>query len=166
MAKVGTHPALRIGTVGTCALGAMLAFEIGAPLGVARAAEAAAGAAPQQPGDLTPAPTTPDASGLTSTSDAPSSSAWAPVPGWQKAVGVGATLVGLAAVASGAYLVWYTCNSDSSSCLYPHKTAPAGWLLIAGGAAATLGGVTLVLVPIGGKSAGHAVAGLAMSGAY
>jgi hypothetical protein len=42
----------------------------------------------------------------------------------------------------------------------------AGWLLVAGGTAASLGGVTLLLLPPIGESRGHAVAGLAVSGSF
>jgi len=82
---------------------------------------------------------------------------------------VGAILTGLAAVGSGAFLLWL----DGQSSCWPAKcsasnyhTALAGWLLMAGGTAASLGGVTLLLVPPTGESRSHAVAGLALSARF
>jgi hypothetical protein len=79
-------------------------------------------------------------------------------------------LAGLAAVGGGAYFLWQdgqsTCSTSTKTCAYHHQTALAGWLLVAGGAAFSLGGVTLVLLPPVGESHGHAVARLAVSGSF
>jgi hypothetical protein len=79
-------------------------------------------------------------------------------------------LVGLAAVGGGAYLLWLDgqagCSSSDGGCASTRHTALAGWLLVAGGTAATLGGVTLVLLPPIGDSRGHAMSGLALSATF
>ena len=147
---------------------AILAIELVAAPGVARAAEVGAGMA--QP-LLAPAPVASSPPAENPVSGPPSPSRWARVSPWQKVLGVGATLAGLAAVSGGAYLLWMdgqeACSPPGSQCQFKHQTALAGWLLVAGGTAASLGGVTLLLVPpIGQSRSGHAVAGLALSARF
>jgi hypothetical protein len=148
-----------------CTLVATLSLAIATP-GLARAAETANEAA--RPQALAPALAPTNVPAVDSVAEAPSPSRWARLPLWQKVLGVGASLVGLAAVGSGAYFLWQdgqaTCSAGT--CPYHHQTALAGWLLVAGGAATSLGGVTLVLLPPIGESRGHAVARLAVSGSF
>ena len=159
-----------IGWAAACTLVAILAVGLFAAPGLAWATEAAAAAALAQPA-VGPAPTTPNASAANPVLGAPAPSRWARVPAWQKVLGVGATLVGLAAVGTGAYLLWLdgqnACARPGIPCAYPeYQTAMAGWLLMAGGTAASLGGVTFLLVPPIGESRGHALAGLAVSARF
>jgi hypothetical protein len=157
-----------------CAVIAILSVELAAAPGIAWADEAWEATKPtQNQPSLAPAPAKTNASAV---SAAPSPSRWARVPAWQKVLGVGAILTGLAAVGTGAYLLWLdgqnACSPSAtkpggSSCAYPeHQTALAGWLLMAGGAAASLGGVTFLLVPPIGESRSHAAAGLALSARF
>ena len=90
-----------IGWAAACTLVAILVVELFAAPGFAWATEAAAGAALPQPA-VGPAPTTPNASAANPVLGAPAPSRWARVPAWQKILGVGATLVGLAAVGTPA----------------------------------------------------------------
>jgi hypothetical protein len=163
-----------IGWAAACTLVAILVVELFAAPGFAWATEAAAGAALPQPA-VGPAPTTPNASAANPVLGAPAPSRWARVPAWQKILGVGATLVGLAAVGTGAYLLWLdgqnACapakdKTSLSACAFRHPTALPGWLLMAGGTAASLGGVTFLLLPPIGESRGRAVAGLAVSARF
>ena len=161
-----------IGLTAACALVVILSIELVAAPGLARAAEAADGAGrPQNQPALAPAPVTSHAPAVNPVSGAPSPSRWAHVPRWQKVLGVGATLVGLAAVGTGAYLLWLdgqdACSPRGKGCPYnEYQTALAGWLLVVGGTVASLGGVTLLLVPPIGESRSHAVAGLAVSARF
>jgi len=151
-----------IGWAAACTLVAILVVELFAAPGFAWATEAAAGAALPQPA-VGPAPTTPNASAANPVLGAPAPSRWARVPAWQKILGVGATLVGLAAVGTGAYLLWLDGQKTGA---FTDQTALAGWLLVAGGTAASLGGVTFLLLPPIGEPRGHAVAGLAVSARF
>jgi hypothetical protein len=159
-----------IGLAAVSTLVAILVALIDAP-GLAQAAEGGADL-PQagNPSSLAPAPVMTTAPAADDVSGAPSPTRWARVPRWQKALGVGAILAGLAAVGSGAYLLWldgqYTCRSAGCTPFDKYNTALAGWLLMAGGTAASLGGVTLVLVPPIGESRSRAVAGLALSACF
>jgi hypothetical protein len=151
-----------------CTLIAILVVELGAAPGLAWATEAAAGAGLPQPA-VAPAPVTSNAPAVNPVSETPPASRWARVPAWQKVLGVGATLVGLAAVGTGAYLLWFdqaSCSPSVKRCASHRQTALAGWLLMAGGTAASLGGVTLLLVPPIGESRGRALAGLAVSARF
>jgi len=162
------HPPARSGLAAVCALVATFSLTLATP-GLARAAETANGAArPQDPHVPAAAPAPTSVPAVDSVADAPSPSRWARLPLWQKVLGVGASLVGLAAVGSGAYFLWQDGQSTCSSgtCAYHHQTALAGWLLVAGGAAFSVGGVTLVLLPPIGESRGQAVARLAVSGRF
>jgi hypothetical protein len=170
MANVSTDQAparseMRLAAV--CALIAILGIELAAAPGLARAAEAADGEGRSQP--VAPAPVATNSPTLNTVSGAPSASCWARVPAWQKVLGVGATLVGLAAVGTGAYLLWLdqaSCSPSVKYCASHRETALPGWLLMAGGTAAGLGGVTLLLIPPIGESRSHAVAGLALSARF
>jgi hypothetical protein len=170
MANVSTDQAparseMRLAAV--CVLVAILGFELGAAPGLARAAEAADGEGRSQP--VAPAPVATNSPTLNTVSGAPSASRWARVPAWQKVLGVGATLVGLAAVGTGAYLLWFdqaSCSPSVERCASHRQTALPGWLLMAGGTATSLAGVTLLLVPPIGESRGRAVAGLAVSARF
>jgi hypothetical protein len=171
MANVSTDQAparSEMGLAAVCALAAILGFEFVAAPGLARAAEAADGEGRSQP--VAPAPVATNSPTLNTVSGAPSASRWARVPAWQKVLGVGATLVGLAAVGTGAYLLWLDgqngCSPPSKTCQYKRETALPGWLLMAGGTAAGLGGVTLLLIPPIGESRSHAVVGLALSARF
>ncbi|HJX65059.1 MAG TPA: hypothetical protein VJ860_14040 [Polyangia bacterium] len=160
-----------IGLATVCTLVATLGLEFVVAPGLARAAETADGASlPQDQHLLAPAPAPTSVPAVDSVADAPSPSRWARLPLWQKVLGVGASLVGLAAVGSGAYFLWQdgraACSPPSGTCAYHHQTALAGWLLVAGGTAASLGGVTLVLLPPIGASSGRAVARLALSASF
>jgi len=175
MANVKAEPAPRIGASAVGALVVIIGVELGVPSGIAWGAEVAPGAAVQQSGDRPSlAPTAPSAPGVNAISNEPPLSRGARVPGWRTALGVGVTVVGLAAVASGAYFLWqngqrYDClppDSNGVRCLHTRNYALAAWLLVAGGAAATLGGVTLAVVPVAGESGGHAPAGLAVSAVF
>jgi hypothetical protein len=150
-----------------CTLVATLSLAIATP-GLARAAETANEAA--RPQALAPALAPTNVPAVDSVAEAPSPSRWARLPLWQKVLGLGASLVGLAAVGGGAYFLWQdgqaACSPPSGTCAYHHKTALAGWLFVAGGTAASLGGVTLVLLPPIGASSGHAVARLALSASF
>jgi hypothetical protein len=157
-----------IGWAAVCTLVAILVVELFAAPGLAWATEAAAAAALAQPA-VGPAPTTPNASAANPVLGAPAPSRWARVPAWQKVLGMGATLVGLAAVGAGAYLLWLdqaSCSPSVKYCASHRETALPGWLLMAGGTAASLGGVTFLLVPPIGESRGRAVAGLAVSARF
>jgi hypothetical protein len=159
------------------AIGLAAVFTLGAALGVAlvatpvfaQAAEAAEVAGiPQHQPSLVPAPVT-TAPTADAVSDALPPTRWARLPRWQKVFGVGAILTGLAAVGSGAYLLWLdgqpACRP--AGCVSSrYNTALAGWLLMAGGTAASLAGVTLVLVPPIGGARSHAAAGLALSATF
>jgi hypothetical protein len=156
-----------IGLAVASTLVAILGVVLVAAPGPAWAAEAADQAGPQNQPSLLPAPVTTAAPTVNAVSDSPSPSSWARVPGWQKVLGVGAILTGLAAVGAGAYLFWLDGQSarpESTSSKY--NTAWAGWLLMGGGTAASLGGVALLLVPPTGGSPGHPVAGLALSAKF
>jgi hypothetical protein len=160
-----------IGLPSACTLVATLGLALVAAPGLARAAETADGASlPQDRHVLAPAPVMTGAPSLNSVAGTAAPSRWARVPLWQKMLGVGASLAGLAAVGSGAYLLWRdgqaACSPPSGTCAYHHQTALAGWLLVAGGTAASLGGVTLLLLPPIGESRGHAVARLAVSARF
>jgi hypothetical protein len=160
-----------IGLAAICTLLATLSFALVAWHGLAWAAETADGASrSQDQHSLAATPVTSNAPAQNSGTDTPSPSRWTRLPLWQKVLGVGATLAGLAAVGSGAYLLWLdgqaACSPPAGPCAYHHETALAGWLLVAGGAATSLGGVTLVLLPPIGESRGHAVARLAVSGSF
>jgi hypothetical protein len=156
MAKVR---AAKIGAITVCTLVALLVAEIASPWGVAWATETGNHPAVEQAGR---SPTeTPAASGT------PPSSLWTTIPLWRKILAISTTLVGLAAVGGGAYFLWEnnTCPSSGNTCAYtPHASVLASWLLVAGGAAATLGGVTMMLVPISSES--HAVAGFGLVAAF
>ena len=155
MAKLRTA---KMGAVAVCTLVALLVAEIAGPWGVAWATET--GIQPAvEPAGRSPAES-PAAAGTLP------SSLWTTIPLWRKILGISTTLVGLAAVGGGAYFLWEnnTCPSGANTCAYPHNTALAGWLLVAGGAAATLGGVTMILVPVSNES--HAVAGLGLVAAF
>jgi hypothetical protein len=160
-----------IGLAAVFALGAALSVALVVAPGSAQAAEAAnvVGLPQSQPSLLHP-PVTTTAPAVNAVSGSPSPSRWARVPRWQKVLGVGAILTGLAAVGSGAYLLWldgqYTCRSAACPPSNKYNTALAGWLLMAGGTAASLGGVSLLLVPPIGESRSHAVARLALSAAF
>jgi hypothetical protein len=147
-----------IGLAAVCVPIAILVVELVAAPSLAWAAEAATGAGLTPP-SLAPAPVAGSAPAANPVLGAPAPSRWARVPAWQKVLGVGATLVGLAAVGTGAYLLWL----DGQPRAYKRPTALAGWLLMAGGTAASLGGVTFLLVPPSGESRGRALAGLAVS---
>jgi hypothetical protein len=159
-----------IGLAAVCTLVAILILQVIAAPGSALAAEAAdAAGIPQKQPSLLPTPVATDASAVNAVSGSPSPSRWARLPRWQKVFGVGAILTGLAAVGSGAYLLWL----DGQAACWPAKcvsskynTALAGWLLMAGGTAASLGGVTLILVPPMDKAGNHAAAGLALYATY
>ncbi|MGB8298187.1 MAG: hypothetical protein WCG85_22425 [Polyangia bacterium] len=160
----------RLGSAAVCALVATLSLALAAP-GIARAAETGNEAArPQDSRGLAPAPAPSNVPAVNFVAETPSPSRWARLPLWQKVLGVGASLAGLAAVGSGAYFLWQdgqsTCSASTKTCAYHHQTALAGWLLVAGGAATSLGGVTLVLLPAIGESHGHATARLAVSGSF
>jgi hypothetical protein len=160
-----------IGLAIVCTLVATLGLALVATPGLALAAETAdAAGLPQDQHVLAPAPVMTGAPSVNSVAGTAAPSRWARVRLWQKVLGVGATLAGLAAVGSGAYLLWRdgqaACSPPSGTCAYHHQTALAGWLLVAGGTAASLGGVTLLLLPPIGESRGHAVAGLAVSGSF
>jgi hypothetical protein len=166
--KADQAPA-RLGLAAICTL-ATLSLALATP-GLARAAETGNEAArPQDSRALVPAQAPTNAPEVNLLADTPSSSRWALLPLWQKVLGVGASLAGLAAVGGGAYFLWQdgqsTCSTSTKTCAYHHQTALAGWLLVAGGAAFSLGGVTLVLLPPVGESHGHAVARLAVSGSF
>ena len=157
-----------------CPLIAILGVQLVAAPNLAWAANAADGASrPPDQHSLAPAPMTTNAPAVNTVADTPSPSRWAQVPLWQKVLGVGASLVGLAAVGTGAYLLWLNgqaaCSAGprGSRCPYSdHQTALAGWLIVAGGAATSLGGVTLVLMPPIGGSRGRTVAGLTVSASF
>jgi hypothetical protein len=160
-----------IGLAAACTLVATLGLALVATPGLARAAETADRASlPQDQPVLAPAPVATGAPSLDSVAGTAAPSRWARVPLWQKVLGVGASLAGLVAVGSGAYLLWRdgqaACSPPSGTCAYHHETALAGWLLVAGGTAASLGGVMLVLLPPIGESRGHAAARLAVSGTF
>jgi hypothetical protein len=164
------QPPARLGLAAVCTLVATLSFAPATP-GLARAAEAGNEAARSQDlRALAPAPAPTNVPAVNFVAETRSPSRWARLPLWQKVLGVGASLGGLAAVGGGAYFLWQdgqsTCSASSKTCAYHHQTALAGWLLVAGGAAASLGGVTLVLLPPIGESHGHAVARLAVSGGF
>jgi len=159
-----------IGLAAACALIAMLSLELVAAPGRAWAAEVTdAASRPQNQPALAPTPVMSNSPTLDAASGSPSPSHWARVPTWQRVLGVGAILTGLAAVGSGAFLLWL----DGQSSCWPAKcsasnyhTALAGWLLMAGGTAASLGGVTLLLVPPTAESRSRPVAGLALSARF
>ena len=159
-----------IGLAAACTLIAILSVAFVAAPGRAWAAEATdAVSRPQNQPALAPTPVTTSPPAVDAASGSPFPSRWARVPTWQKVLGVGAILTGLAAVGSGAFLLWL----DGQSSCWPAKcsasnyhTALTGWLLMAGGTAASLGGVTLLLVPPTGESRSHAVAGLALSARF
>ena len=159
-----------ISLAAACTLIAILSVELVAAPGRAWAAEATdAESRPQNQPALAPTPMTTNPPAVDAASISPSPSRWARVPTWQRVLGVGAILTGLAAVGSGAFLLWL----DGQSSCWPAKcsasnyhTALAGWLLVAGGTAASLGGVTLLLVPPTGESRSHPVAGLALSASF
>jgi hypothetical protein len=160
-----------IGLAGVCALVATLSLELVIAPGLARAAETAdESARPQDQHLLASAPVTTSAPSVNSIADMSSPSRWARLPLWQKVLGVGAALAGLAAVGGGAYLLWRdgqaACSPPSGACAYHHETALAGWLLVAGGAVVSLGGVTLVLLPPLGESRSHAAARLAVAASF
>ena len=171
MANLRTDQArarLEIRLAAACMPIAILVVGFVTPPGLGWAAEAAAGASLAQP-TLAPTPATTDASAANPVPGTPAPSRWARVPAWQKVLGVGATLVGLAAVGTGAYLLWLdraSCSPSVKSCASHRETALPGWLLMAGGTAASLGGVTFLLVPPLGESRGHALAGLAVSARF
>jgi hypothetical protein len=167
--KADQAPA-RLGLAAVCTLVATLSLALAAP-GIARAAETGNEAArPQDPRAVVPAPAPTNAPEVNLLADTPSPSRWARLPLWQKVLGVGASLAGLAAVGGGAFFLWQdgqsNCAASTKTCAYHHQTALAGWLLVAGGAAASLGGVTLVLLPPLGESHGNTVARLAVSGSF
>ena len=172
MAKADQAPARsEIGLAWACALIAILSVELVAAPGLAWAAEAtdAVGGRQQNQPALVPASVATNPPAVNVVSGSPAPSRWARLPAWQKVLGVGAALAGLAAVGGGAFLLWL----DGQSSCWPAKcqashyhTALAGWLLMAGGTAASLGGVTLLLVPPIGESRGHAGAGLALSARF
>jgi hypothetical protein len=159
-----------LGSAAVSTLAAILSIALVVAPGSAQAAGAADGAGiAQNHPSLLPAPVTTTAPAVDTVSGAPSPTRWARLPRWQKVLGVGAILTGLAAVGSGAYLLWL----DGQAACQPapcqssnYNTALAGWLLMAGGAAASLGGVTLVLVPPVGEARNHAAAGLELSAAF
>ena len=159
-----------IGLAAVFTLGAALGVALVATQGSAQAAEAedVAGISQHQP-SLLPAPVTTTVPTADAVSDALPPTRWARLPRWQKVFGVGAILTGLAAVGSGAYLLWLdgqpACRP--AGCVSSrYNTALAGWLLMAGGTAASLAGVTLVLVPPIGGARSHAAAGLALSATF
>jgi hypothetical protein len=151
-----------IGLAAVCVPIAILVVELVAAPGLAWAAEAVTGAGLTPP-SLAPAPVAGSAPTANPVLGAPAPSRWARVPAWQKVLGVGATLVGLAAVGTGAYLLWLDGQKTGA---FTDQTALAGWLLVAGGTAASLGGVTFLLLPPSGESRGHALAGLAVSARF
>ncbi len=157
-----------MGLAAVCTLVAILSAELVVAPGFAWAAEAAGGAGLPQ-SSLSPPPVMSNALTTKHVSDASSISRWTLVPAWQKVLGVGATLVGLAAVGAGAYLLWrdgqYGCWPAPCKSAQFH-TALAGWLLVAGGAAVSLGGVTFLLLPPIGEPGGRALAGLAVSAKF
>jgi|GEM_PF-3376215 hypothetical protein len=160
-----------IGLATVRALVVTLSLALVATPGLVRAAETAdAAGLPQDQHVLAPAPVTTGAPSVNSVAGTAAPSRWARVPLWQKVLGVGASLAGLAAVGSGAYLLWRdgqaACSPPTGTCAYHHRAALAGWLLVAGGTAASLGGVTLVLLPPIGESRGHAVARLAVYASF
>jgi hypothetical protein len=146
------------GAVLICALTAQLGSEMACP-----AAQAGAAGLPTQDVAIAPAPTPMKIDGPAASS-APPSSLWTTVPLWRKVLGISSTLVGLAAVGTGAYLLWYNTTCEGDPCPFPHDTALPGWLLVAGGAAASLGGITLILVP--GPAESRPVARLVFSGTF
>jgi hypothetical protein len=150
--------AAKIAKATVCTLVALLVAETAGPWGVAWAAETGNHPAVEQPA-RSPAEA-PAAAGT------PPASLWTTIPVWRKILGISTTLVGLAAVGGGAYFLSEngTCPSGASTCTFPRSTAMAGWLLVAGGAAATLGGVTMMLVPVSSES--HAVAGFGFVAAF
>ena len=154
-----------IGLAAVCALIAILSLQLIAAPGSALAAEAAdAVGIPQNQPSLLPTPAATTAPAVNAVSGSPSPTRWTRLPRWQKVFGVGAILTGLAAVGSGAYLLWLDGQPACglAACASSYHTALAGWLLMAGGTAASLGGVTLILVPPIGKAGNHAAAGLAL----
>ena len=96
-----------IGLATVFTLGAALSLALVAAPGSALAADAADGAGiPQSQPALLPAPMTTTTPAVDTVSGAPSPTRWARLPRWQKVLGVGAILTGLAAVGGGAYLLW------------------------------------------------------------
>jgi hypothetical protein len=168
MPNVRTDQAPARSETGLAAVGTLIAVLVVA-LVAAPGLAWAGGADLAQPA-LAPAPVASNSPAKDAASGASSPSRWARLSLWQKVLGAGATLAGLAAVGSGAYLLWLdgqdACSPPGHQCRYRHQTALSGWLLVAGGAAASLGGVTLLLVPPIGESHSHAITGLALSARF
>ena len=122
-----------IGLAAVFTLGAALVVALVATPVFAQAAEAADVAGiPQHQPSLVPAPVTTTAPTADAVSDALPPTRWARLPRWQKVFGVGAILTGLAAVGSGAYLLWLdgqpACRP--AGCVSSrYNTALTGWLL-------------------------------------
>jgi hypothetical protein len=159
-----------IGLATVCTLVATLGLALVATPGALASETANAAGLLQDQHVLAPAPVMTGAPSVNFLAGTAAPSRWARVRLWQKVLGVGASLAGLAAVGSGAYLLWRNgqaaCSPPSGSCAYHHQTALAGWLLVAGGTAVSLGGVTLLLLPPIGESRGRAVARLAVSASF
>jgi len=146
------------GAISICVLASLLGLDLTSP-----AAQAGKADPPVQNAGITPAPT-PMKIDAPVPSGTPPRSLWTTVPAWRKVLGIGTTLVGLAAVGTGAYLLWDNNTCHGEPCPFSHDTALPGWLLVAGGAAASLGGVTLILVP--GPAESRPVARLLFSGTF